>query len=464
VLLAVYSFSVDLRATRNSAITGDEPFYLLTTQSLLADGDFDLRSQFASESYREFFDHPGGLWQQSLPLNDGRVVSPHEPGTSLLVLPGFAAGGLAGAQWTMLLVAAATFAATYVLVALETKAHLLSWLVTAAVALSATGFVYSTEIYPEVPAALCIVLSLLLLRRERLDGLTALVLVALLTLLAWFGVKYVFLGGILALHFLWRAPRMAQLWFLGLSTISGLAYGALHLLIFDHLVAYSVNTVYEGASSAGVLQQHLSFEDRAYRLWGLFIDERFGLARWAPLFLPVWPGLPSLLNKGRVGITVTTLILAQILIATFVAVTMMGFWFPGRTLMVVLPLFALVLTNLALRVPSTRLLIAALGLGSLAITAALYRSVHDAPYRLAVDPFDMQAWPFRAIAFLFPDYRAWDGETVLLTLVWLALFLATAAWLRNREFGPVLQRARLRPTSGSSRPATGGRLGAANPS
>ena len=38
LLVACYSLSIGLRATRGASITGDEPFYLLTTQSLLQDG------------------------------------------------------------------------------------------------------------------------------------------------------------------------------------------------------------------------------------------------------------------------------------------------------------------------------------------------------------------------------------------------------------------------------------------
>jgi hypothetical protein len=211
-------------------------------------------------------------------------------------------------------------------------------------------------------------------------------------------------------------------------------------MIFDHVIAYSANTVYEGASATSVLEQHVSFEDRAYRLWGIFVDQRFGVGRWAPLFLLVLPALPLLLRKGRVGTTVAALVLVQILIATFVAITMMGFWFPGRTLMVVLPLFALVLTNFALRVPVARLSMVALGLTSFAITASLYGAVHDGPYRLAVDPFDMWALPFRATAFLFPDYRAWDAGTVALTALWLVVLLGTGATLAYREFGRALLR------------------------
>ena len=96
LLSVAYAFSVDIRATRGASTTGYEPFYLLTTQSLLADGDFDLRNQYESRSYKSFFDHPDDLWQQSVALPDGPLLSPHNPGLSVLVIPGFALGGLLG--------------------------------------------------------------------------------------------------------------------------------------------------------------------------------------------------------------------------------------------------------------------------------------------------------------------------------------------------------------------------------
>ena len=41
VLSVVHAFSANIPPTRDASISGDEPLYLLTTQSLLADGDFD---------------------------------------------------------------------------------------------------------------------------------------------------------------------------------------------------------------------------------------------------------------------------------------------------------------------------------------------------------------------------------------------------------------------------------------
>ena len=122
-------FSADIRATRGASTTGDEPFYLLTAQSLLADGDFDLRNQYETRSYESFFDHPDGLWQQSVPLPDGDLLSPHNPGLSILLIPGFALGGLVGAQVQFLLLAAAAMALAFVLADRLTGRRLVSWVI-----------------------------------------------------------------------------------------------------------------------------------------------------------------------------------------------------------------------------------------------------------------------------------------------------------------------------------------------
>ena len=150
LLVLVYCTSIDIRASRGASITGDEPFYLITTQSLLQDGDLDLRNQYATRSYESLFDHPDGLWTQSVPLADGRVLSPHNVGLSLLVLPGFAIDGLVGVQVQLVLIAALTWALAYVLaLRLSGARPWLVWLATLAVALSATAFIYSSEVYPD---------------------------------------------------------------------------------------------------------------------------------------------------------------------------------------------------------------------------------------------------------------------------------------------------------------------------
>src|SRR5688572_29369001 len=71
-----YQLGVPLRATHGARVSADEPFYLLTAGSLVADGDLELTNDYALRRYRAFYDHPEELWRQSLPLPDGTLLSP----------------------------------------------------------------------------------------------------------------------------------------------------------------------------------------------------------------------------------------------------------------------------------------------------------------------------------------------------------------------------------------------------
>ena len=433
VLTLAYSASIDIRASRGASVTGDEPFYLITTQSLLQDGNLDLRNQYDARSYESFFDHADGLWRQSVPLDDGRVLSPHNPGLPVLLLPGLALGGLAGAQFQLVLIAALTWALAYVLALRLTGARAaLVWVVTAAVGLTATAFIYSSEIYPEIPAGLALVGALLVAtRRERLSALPVLAIVVLLSVLPWLGAKYAPLAALVALYVLWRALPPGRVVLLGGAAVSAAAYAAFHLAVYESLTPYNVNVIYAGETTASTIGQHVEIGDRVYRLWGLLIDRRFGVARWAPVLFAVVPGAVLLLRGDARLRLVLGLVVVQVLIATFVVITMMGWWFPGRTVVTVFPLLPIPLALLAMRYGEWgRTALALLGLYSLGVTAALAEAGRSREVVIAVDPFDMGANLFQGVSRLFPQYTSWTTETWVLTILWLALGgLALAAWL-----------------------------------
>ena len=160
---------------------------------------------------------------------------------------------------------------------------------------------------------------------------------------------------------------------MGLGRVSGVAYVGWHLVDVRRAHPVQTNLVYDGASMQSVLGAHLGFEDRVYRLWGLFVDRRFGIGRWAPVFLAVLPALPLAWRALREGRFVVSAVVVQILVATFLSVTMMGWWFPGRMLIVVLPLFAFVLTVLLIRLPRPAQLVAAIAGGYSLLVTALAR-------------------------------------------------------------------------------------------
>ena len=430
LLATAYAFSIDIRASRGASITGDEPFYLLTTQSLLADGDLDLQNQYDTKSYGSFFDHTDDLWYQSAPTPDGRLLSPHNPGLSVLAVPGFVLGGLRGVQIQLLLMAAATMSLAFVLADRLTNQRFICWLATLGVGLTATAFIYSTEIYPEFPAALALLAALLVLTRRRQLGLyDALYLTAALTAMCWLGTKYVALALPVAGYFLLRTDWRGRTALLAAGIPSAALFIWFHLHVFGGLTPYGVNVVYADWNTAQILGGHVEFTERYYRVWGLFVDRRFGIGRWAPLLLVALPALALLAMRTWEQRLLLVLIAIQLLVATFVAITMMGWWFPGRTMLTALPLFVVPLALMIGRVSTgIRLGTALLGVCTLAFTAGLAHAGRVGQITIAVDPFDMTFVPFQAVAGLFPLYTSWTAETWQLTYAWWAVFVfATAA-------------------------------------
>ena len=423
ILILVYVASIDIRATRGASITGDEPFYLITTQSLIEDRNLDLRRQYELHSYESFFDHPDGLWTQSSARDNGKLLSPHNPGLSIFIIPGFKFGGLIGVQIQMMAVASLTFSLAYILLVRITGRLWISWLATITVAVTSTAFIYSTEIYPEFPAALLLIISLLIIPRTNQSGIwQAIGLLLCLSAIVWLGVKYAPLAGLVAMWGFWRMTPSARGVFLVSTILSASLFVWFHLDTFGGLTPYSVNLVYAGDGTISILGDHFDFTKRLYRPLGLFVDQRFGIARWAPILLLVIPAAPLLWKIDALSRLVLTLLLVQILIATFVVVTMMGWWFPGRTLVTVLPLMALPLTILFTQSPTwVRILLGVLSAYSFVVTALLAVSGHAREVVIAVNPFEMSSNLFQFISPIVPDYRMWDGHTWTLTFIWLSV-------------------------------------------
>ncbi|HMS58137.1 MAG TPA: hypothetical protein PKA49_04710, partial [Tepidiformaceae bacterium] len=65
LLAAAYLFSAGLRATNAAAITGDEPFYVMTALSLYRDHDLDELNNYRQRDYDSFSpsDPLPGDWQ-----------------------------------------------------------------------------------------------------------------------------------------------------------------------------------------------------------------------------------------------------------------------------------------------------------------------------------------------------------------------------------------------------------------
>jgi hypothetical protein len=228
-------------------------------------------------------------------------------------------------------------------------------------------------------------------------------------------VKYVPLGAVIGLAWAWRHrdDRKALGVAATLVAVSGAVYLWWHFHTFDGLTPYATNVVYSGEGSATILREHLQIPGRSYRLYGLFLDARFGLIRWLPaVVLAAW-GI-----RRRTALPVAVVSTCAV-VGTFGSITMMGWWFPGRMLVAGFPALAVMVALGTARLPRTALV---LGAWSLLIAGALVLSARTGGVRLAVDPFTL-GFPL-APAWIFPDFRSFGAREVLMSAVWGAALLA----------------------------------------
>jgi hypothetical protein len=415
VLLAG-QLAVGMRASRTASVTGDEPFYLLTTQSLASDHDLDLADDYAHHEERRFWDGTVPLWRQMTADRRGRLLSPHDPGLSILILPAYVLGGLDGARRFLVVLWALAMALATLLAVRLRAPPMLAAVAAIAVGVGAPGIVYASQVYPEGPAALLVAAALLLITDDRARPILA---AAVLIALPWLGFKYLPLVAVLAAAFAWRHSRRGHLsrQKLLVALLVGLLAGAhyvwWHLHTFGGLTPYASNIVFSGEGSARIVADHLGQGGRSYRLYGLFLDARFGLFRWFPIALVAVAGI------RRQNVLVATIVLTTVVVGTFASITMMGWWFPARMLVAGLPALVVLVAHGAERLPK---MAAALAAWSALIGGATAWAAHHGAIRLAVDPWRLGA-PLPP-HWLFPDFRHFGPSQVGLSLAWGAAALA----------------------------------------
>jgi hypothetical protein len=166
VALAVYLVAY---AVMDPGTTGDEPHYLLVAESIAFDGDVDLRNDYASRerTLRVVNVFPLDPNLHAARYKESGELRPlHGVGLSVLVAPGVGLGGLTGARLVMVLIAALLAFQLYRLLAdlgFRTLYRIAAWV---AVAFCLPVLPFSSQIYPELPGALLVVVVLRVLLRR----------------------------------------------------------------------------------------------------------------------------------------------------------------------------------------------------------------------------------------------------------------------------------------------------------
>ena len=436
-------------ATHGTRTTADEPQYLLTAISLAEDRDLDIADELADGRWRAF--HALALPEQTELLADGRRLSPHDPLLPLLLAGSVAVGGWVGAKLAMAAMAG-LLAALLVWTAVRRLGVPLgtATLATVLLACSPPLAVYGSQIYPELPAALAVLAAAAALTSPAPPSARAtLVTGVAVAALPWLGVKYAPVAAAIALVACWRLARAGQarraLALAGSLALAGAAFLVLHRWWYGGWTPYAAGDHFVGGELS-VVGTEPDYLGRSRRLLGLLVDRGFGLAAWQPAWLLAVPAMAALARRRPPGWAALALPLAAgWLVATFVALTMHGWWFAGRQVVVVLPLAALAVAWWTGRDRRRRLLLAVAGgfgvlaFGWLVAEGAAGRVTWAVDFAATANPL------YRAWRLALPDYLAMSWWTWVLHVAWLA---GLAAWAvvaaRPRQGRPGLRRRRNR--------------------
>jgi hypothetical protein len=416
-------------ATHGTRTTADEPQYLLTAISLAEDRNLDIADELAGARWRAF--HALALPEQTELLADGRRLSPHDPLLPLLLAGPVAVGGWVGAKLAMAAMAG-LLAALLVWTAVRRLGVPLgtATLATALLACSPPLAVYGSQIYPELPAALAVLAAAAALTSPAPPSVRAtLVTGVAVAALPWLGVKYAPVAAAIAVVACWRLARAGQgrraLALAGSLALAGAAFLVLHRWWYGGWTPYAAGDHFVGGELS-VVGTEPDYLGRSRRLLGLLVDRGFGLAAWQPAWLLAVPAVAALARRRPPGWAALALPLAAgWLVATFVALTMHGWWFAGRQVVVVLPLAALAVAWWTGRDRRRRLLLAVAGgfgvlaFGWLVAEGAAGRVTWAVDFAATTNPL------YRAWRLALPDYLAMSWWTWALHVAWLA---ALATW------------------------------------
>jgi len=385
------------------ALYGDEPFHLAIMQSLLGDADLDLSNNIDLQAHPEeaVFDQDGDLL--------------HSPALALLLLPGYAAAGRAGALLLLALVGAA--AVTLVVRRARRLGVPEARLRGLALALAATYpvAVFATQIWVELLGALAVAAILVAAAGSR-GGRWAAVAWALLAtavktrlgllvfppaLAAWWGHRRGRVFGLVVL--VGAAAASAAVGWLTMGHPFGIYRRLHHLLPSDPILAAKV-------------------------VGGLAFDPAGGLLFSAPLWLVALAGMAALWRRGGPGERMLLFGCGLTVGALLHSLEWYGGGSPpARYLVPMLPAFALA-GGMLLREPrrwrrSAELLL----LPSLAVWWVLVMRPH-----LSINPGDGGWWATDALARSYLVDTAWLVPSFLVTrtATWVVpLVVVTAALL-----------------------------------
>ena len=324
--------------------SGDEPHYLVITQSLLKDGDLRIENNHRQGDYRAYF--AGELPPDYRVRGRNReIYSIHAPGVPALIAPAFLLGGYHAVVVFLLLLSAAGSALAWHLARQATGQDDAAWFGWATVTCSATWVFHSFAVFPDGPGAVAVLSGVWALQRAQRETETQSARVtpwfwhgAALALLPWMHTRFAALASALGALVLLRLGAAPNAWskagaFLVVPIVSAIAWIGSFVAIYG---TPDPSAPYGGEPG--------SFAFVPDGLAGLLFDQRFGLFMYAPVLLFAGAGIVLMALRStlrRQVIELVFVVVPYLVVVTYVAMWWGGTSAPARFFVPVLPWMAI---------------------------------------------------------------------------------------------------------------------------
>ena len=343
--IALVLYSIAAWQVSPSIPGGDEPHYLIITQSLLEDHDLKIENNHKQGDYRAYF-------AGELPKPDyrrrgrnGEIYSIHAPGLPALIAPAFALAGYHGVVVFLILVASAGSALAWRLARRVTGREDAAWFGWAAVTLTTSEIFHSFTVYPDGVGGVLVLTGVWALLRAQQEAESGSEQTgpwwlhgAALAALPWIHTRFALLAGGLGALILLRLSTTKNaagkaVAFLLVPAASALAWVGFFIAIYgtpDPAAPYANE---EGAAS--FIPGGLA---------GLFFDQRFGVLVYEPVLICAIAGLVVMLRDRalrRLGLELLFVVIPYLLAVTHFAMWWGGTSAPGRFFVPVLLVLAI---------------------------------------------------------------------------------------------------------------------------
>ncbi len=347
IAFIIFSITATVLFYKGVYLAGDEPDFLIMTQSIIEDGDFELKNNYTDKAYYKLKPELiNSDWKVTphITIHNGKTRSFHMPGVSFLMVPFYSLYKVLGEpihpalffRYSIAFYNAFFALSLFILfkIYFNNKNIFPFWII---IITSFPLLFHSITIFPELPAALMainvFIFGFTKYKNFFISGI-------FLAMLPWFHVKYypLVLVFIIALGI-----QLYKDW-----TISKSFKNLTHFLIFPGisliLLLIYCKVIYGSVNPTQIFPKQNYFGDPILKLkvfFAYFIDQRDGLFSYAPYLFLLFLGL-----RNKIKFNSLLIALSSVYVFLHAFTTVRGAYAPaGRPLIFVIWIFFLFLAN-----------------------------------------------------------------------------------------------------------------------